>query len=253
MFGNGKIKVITNRKLYWKFMLKVLYEDNHVIVVEKEAGLLVQKDYTNEDSLMEYVKNYIREKYSKPGNIFLGLVHRLDKPVSGCVIFAKTSKAASRLCKEFSDRKIIKIYIGLVHNNGLLPDEITTISDDIRKERGKSIIAEETDYNIKSAQLTFFKQAENSEYALLAIALQTGRKHQIRMQLANLGCPIVGDVKYGSSETVPDGICLHAYYIKVKHPTKENTLEIHSPIPKRILDKINCNDISLQNIISNFA
>ena len=226
--------------------LKVLYEDNHVIVVEKEAGLLVQKDYSNEDSLMEYTKDYIREKYSKPGNIFLGLVHRLDKPVSGCVIFAKTSKAASRLCKEFSDRRIIKIYIGLVHNNGQIPNEPTTISDDIRKERGKSVIAEETDYKVKSAQLTFFKQTENSNYALLAISLQTGRKHQIRMQLANFGCPIVGDEKYGSSETMPDGICLHAYYIKVKHPTKEDFLEVCSPIPKRISSKINCNDIAIE-------
>jgi len=234
-------------------MLKILYEDNHVIIVEKEAGLLVQKDYSNEDSLMEYVKGYIKDKYSKSGNVFLGLVHRLDKPVSGCVIFAKTSKAASRLCKEFSDRRIIKIYIGLVHNNGLLPDKLTTISDDIRKERGKSVIAEETDYKIKSAQLSFLKQAENSKYALLSIALQTGRKHQIRMQFANLGCPIVGDTKYGSTETVPDGICLHAYYIKVKHPTQENTLEIHSQIPKRILSKINCDEISLQNIVDNYT
>jgi 23S rRNA pseudouridine1911/1915/1917 synthase len=235
------------------FTLNVLYDDNHMIAVEKEAGLLVQKDYSNENSLMEYVKDYIKEKYSKPGNVFLGLVHRLDKPVSGCVIFAKTSKAASRLCKEFSERRIIKIYIGLVHNNGKIPNELTTISDNIRKERGKSVIAEKDDYGIKSSELSFFKQTENSKYALLAIALQTGRKHQIRMQLANFGCPIVGDEKYGSSETVPEGICLHAYYIKVKHPTKENDLEICSPIPKRILDKINYTDINLQNILDIFT
>ncbi len=220
--------------------MNILYEDNHLIAVEKEAGILSQGDSSGDPSLLDLVRDYIKEKYRKPGKVFIGLVHRLDKPVSGIMIFARTSKAAERLSRDFAGRSVVKMYIALVEKKmSSSENEWVECEDDLVGKRGFSEKADSDSRNVKTAKLRYRALASNERYALLLVHLLTGRKHQIRAQLAMRGMPIVGDETYGSKERLPDGsICLHAVYMTFKHPTKEERVEIFSNVPGRIADKI---------------
>ena len=200
-------------------MIKVLYEDNHIIVVVKDYNIPVQEDSSKDDDMLTLIKKYLKEKYNKPGNVYLGLVHRLDRPVGGVMVFAKTSKAASRLSNEIRLKRVEKRYMALVHNitkekdvlvDNLLKDEKTNTS--YVSDKGKESILE---YNLIE---------KRGNMSLLDINLITGRHHQIRVQLSSHGYPIYGDQKYGIDKS---GIQIHlwAYKLKFKHPTKDEIME----------------------------
>lgn len=212
--------------------LNVLYEDNHLIAVEKPAGVLTQGDKTGDENLMDGVKKYLKEKYQKPGNVFLGLLHRLDRPVSGIILFAKTSKGASRLSEQFRNHSVIKIYHAVVL--GKPPQNKGVLVDYLIKDAGakKAIIIKEE--NGQLAELDFEKIASNGEYSLLKIQLKTGRFHQIRAQLAHAGYPILGDLKYGASFPLPDkSIALCANFLSFKTATTKEQKEISIPLPQK--------------------
>jgi 23S rRNA pseudouridine1911/1915/1917 synthase len=211
--------------------IKVLYEDNHLIAVYKPGGILVQGDETNDVNLMDEVKKYLKEKYKKPGNVFLGLLHRLDRPASGIILFAKTSKGASRLSEQFRTHKVEKIYQALVlgkpkKDRGVLVDYLK--KDEIKK---KAIIAEKG--NGQLAELEFEVEKSNEKYSLLKIKLKTGRFHQIRVQLSNMGNPIMGDLKYGPSAPLPEkNIALSAVSLSFTTATGKEKKVLSVDIPK---------------------
>ena len=194
--------------------MKVCYEDNHIIIVYKPRNLLSQKDYTNDSSLVEEVKEYLKNKYNKPGNVYLGLLHRLDRVVGGIMLLAKTSKAAERLSKDIQDHKINKTYLAVVHDNNL--KESDTFIDYILKKDTNSII----DKNGKYSKLDYQVLERYQNYALVKISLETGRHHQIRLQFSSRNHPIYGDYRYGNKEN--GGIALMCYSLEFIHPvTKE--------------------------------
>lgn len=210
--------------------LQILYEDNHLIAVYKPAGLLVQGDLSHAISLLDMVKDYIKKQYNKPGEVFLGLVHRLDRPVAGVVVFARTSKSASRLSVQWRQRSITKIYWALVH--GKMPRTSGGLTSFLKKRRQKVTLTEETHKRAQEAALTYRTLFVKGEVSLLEINLLTGRKHQIRAQLAAEGCPIVGDIKYGAPVRLQNGtICLLAKSLTFKHPTRPETMYIEAPEP----------------------
>jgi len=221
------------------------YEDNHLIVVEKPAGMLTQADASGDISLMDVVKEYIKVQYNKPGKVFLGMVHRLDKPVSGIIMFAKTSKAASRLSRSISSREVIKLYLALVkisdrnvqciHNNG----QWTILHHHLLRKGDLSILIDRPGNTTREASLSFKTLTSNSEYALLLVNLHTGRKHQIRAQLAHAGLPIVNDTKYGALREGPTGqIGLHACYLSINHPTQKVPFDFFSSPPDFFKERI---------------
>jgi len=212
--------------------LDVLYEDNHLIIINKRVGDLVQGDKTRDKPLNEIVKEYIKDKYQKPGNVFLGVVHRLDRPTSGIVIFAKTSKALERLNKMLRDKEIKKTYLAVVQNKQI-PKKDTLIHY-LRKnpKNNKAIVFSKPTENTKKAILHYQIIAELDNYNVLEVDLETGRHHQIRAQLAAIKAPIKGDLKYGFNRSNKDGgIHLHAYKIEFLHPVKKEKIAIKS-IPK---------------------
>jgi 23S rRNA pseudouridine1911/1915/1917 synthase len=210
--------------------LQVLYEDNHLIAVYKPGGILVQGDLSRKTSLMDMVKEYIKKKYNKPGEAFLGLVHRLDWPVSGVVLFARTSKSASRLSVQWRQRSITKIYWALVH--GKMPRPSGRLISYLKKRRQKVSLTDETHKRAQEAALSYRTLFVRGEESLLEVNLHTGRKHQIRAQLAAEGCPIVGDLKYGARDRREDGtICLLAKSLTFMHPTRPETIYIEAPTP----------------------
>jgi len=225
--------------------LEILYEDNHVIAVEKPAGMITQRDSTGRTALIDLVKEYVRDKYGKPGEVFLGAVHRLDRTVSGPVLFARTSKAAGRLFDEFKYRRVMKLYAALVHDpscsmaaSGLHP-AWRTLTHHLERRRDTTIIAATAGPKSKEASLTYAPIAWKSHLALLLINLHTGRKHQIRAQLAASGLPVTGDFRYGSPERdTPDAIGLHSCFLRFTHPTLKVPIEIHSELPARISSRV---------------
>ncbi len=209
-----------------------LYEDNHIIVVSKRSGEIVQGDKTGDEPLSETVKQYIKEKYHKPGNVFLGVVHRLDRPVWGLVVFAKTSKALTRLNKMFKDGQVHKTYWAITKNappaeEGVLTDWL------VRNERqNKSYAHPQEVPNAKKAVLKYRVIAHSDHYHLMEVNLLTGRHHQIRCQLANMGCAIKGDLKYGAPRSNPDGsISLLARQITFVHPVSKENIVVEAPLP----------------------
>ena len=217
--------------------MKVLYEDNHIIVVNKQSGEIVQGDKTGDTPLSDIVKAWLKEKYNKPGNVFLGVVHRLDRPVSGIVLFAKTSKALPRLNKLFAEHeKVRKTYWAIVANKP--PQESGTLTHWLtRNEKTNTAKAYDREVpNSKKAVLDYQLIAASDRYYLLEIQLHTGRHHQIRCQLAKIGCPIKGDLKYGSPRSNPDGsICLHARHLELEHPVSHEIISITAPVPQDTL------------------
>lgn len=213
--------------------MTVLYEDNHIIAVNKTCNEIVQGDKTGDMPLSEMVKAYIKEKYDKPGEVFLGVTHRLDRPTSGVVLFARTSKALTRLNEMFrSHEQIKKTYWAIVQGCPKQP-EARLENYLTRNERlNKSFIAKPGAKEAKQAILSYRTLARGENYTLLEIDLETGRHHQIRCQLASIGCPVKGDLKYGAKRSNQDGgICLHARKIEFIHPVKKEPICILAPVP----------------------
>lgn len=212
--------------------LQILYEDNHIIVVNKRAGDLVQGDKTGDKPLSDIVKSYLKNKYNKTGNVYLGVVHRLDRPTSGIVLFSKTSKALPRLNKLFAEKKAKKTYWAVVKNAP--PNSKGTLTHWLRKnpKNNKSTAYIKDTENAKKAILHYKVLKELDNYILLEIELETGRHHQIRCQLSSIGSPIKGDLKYGFDRSNPDGsINLHARKLEFVHPVKKEPIKIIAPLP----------------------
>lgn len=212
--------------------MTVVYEDNHIIIVNKTASEIVQGDKTGDTPLSETVKQYLKEKYQKPGNVFIGVTHRLDRPVSGLVVFAKTGKALSRLNEMFRNGEVKKTYWAVVKNRPPR-EEGELVHYMIRNEKqNKSYAYDREKPGSKKAILHYRLIGYSQNYYLLEIDLKTGRHHQIRCQLAKAGCPIKGDLKYGASRSNPDGsICLHARNIRFVHPVSKELIEVEAPVP----------------------
>jgi 23S rRNA pseudouridine1911/1915/1917 synthase len=212
--------------------IQVLYEDNHLLAINKRASELVQADKTGDSSLEDAAKAYIKEKYSKPGDVFLGVAHRIDRPVSGAVLFARTSKALERLNKLFKDRQLKKTYWAIVCNKP--KEEMASLGHYIRRDtsKNKSYVYEKEVSDSKLAELSYKLIASSDRYFLLEVDLHTGRHHQIRAQLSHIGCPIKGDLKYGAPRSNPGGgISLHSRSMVLKHPVQNTPLEIIAPVP----------------------
>jgi len=224
-------KVLSN-----KSNLQILFEDNHIVVVNKRAGDIVQGDKTGDKPLSDVVKEYIAEKYNKPGNVYLGVVHRLDRPTTGLVMFAKTSKVLPRLNALFVSKDITKTYWAIVKNQPEKQQD--TLIHWLKKnpKNNKSYVYQHEVKDSKKAVLHYKILKKLDRYFLLEIALETGRHHQIRAQLAHIGCPIKGDLKYGFDRSNDDGsIHLHARHITFIHPVKKTPVEITADLPNDII------------------
>ncbi len=212
-------------------MLAVLFEDNHVLAVHKPAGLLTMGDRTGDATLVELAKAYLKEKYHKPGDVFLGVVHRIDRPVSGVVLFARTSKAAARLSAQFRDHTIQKTYLAWVE--GRVREPSGTLIHWLKKDRTAnqvSVVAAGT-AGAQECVLDYRRVETHGPRTLVEITPRTGRSHQIRVQLSAAGWPIAGDAKYGAKLPWPDGIALHAAAITFDHPTKHEPVTVEAPPP----------------------
>ena len=213
--------------------MTVLYEDNHIIAVNKTCNEIVQGDKTGDMPLSEIVKAYIKDKYDKPGEVFLGVTHRLDRPTSGVVLFARTSKALTRLNEMFkSHEQIRKTYWAIVQGAPIQPEARLENWLTRNEALNKSFIAKPGAKEAKQAILSYKTLVRGDNYSLLEINLETGRHHQIRCQLSAIGCPVKGDLKYGAKRSNPDGgICLHARKIEFIHPVKKEPICITAPAP----------------------
>ncbi len=231
------MKLSSNTKIIsTKDNLQVLHEDNHIIVVNKRVGDIVQGDKTGDKPLSEVVKEYIKYKYNKPGDVFLGVVHRLDRPTTGIVVFARTSKALERLNKMFSERETQKTYWAVVKNKPPKQEDnlVHFLKRNQQSNTSKAHLKEVPDS--KKASLDYKIIAELKSYFALEINLHTGRHHQIRSQLSAIGCPIKGDLKYGFDRSNPDGgIHLHARKLKFIHPVTKESIEIIAPTPDDVI------------------
>lgn len=226
-FEKLNMKIISN-----KDNLQILHEDNHLIIVNKRVGDIVQGDKTGDQPLSEIVKEYLKTKYNKPGDVFLGVVHRLDRPTTGIVVFARTSKALERMNTLFSNRETQKTYWAIVKNKPLKPAETLThyLKRNPKNNTSKAFNKEVPES--KKAILDYQIIKELNHFYALEINLHTGRHHQIRAQLSAIGCPIKGDLKYGFDRSNPDGgIHLHARQLIFTHPVTKNELKIIAPVP----------------------
>lgn len=222
----------SDKTLSNKSNLQVLYEDNHVIVINKRAGDIVQGDKTGDKPLSDVVKEYLKDKYNKPGNVFLGVVHRLDRPTTGIVVFARTSKALPRLNKLFAQKEVKKTYWAIVKNP--IDKQQDTLIHWLKKnpKNNKSTAFDKEVLDSKKAILHYKLIMELENYSLLEIILETGRHHQIRTQLSKMGFPIKGDLKYGFNRSNKDAsINLHSRQIEFEHPVKKETINITAPLP----------------------
>jgi 23S rRNA pseudouridine1911/1915/1917 synthase len=216
--------------------MEVIYEDNHIIIVNKKSGEIVQGDKTGDRPLSDIVKDYIKEKYAKPGAVFLGVVHRLDRPVWGLVVFARTSKALSRLNRMFAEGEVHKTYWAIVRREGVRKegDEWQTLEHWLvrNEKQNKSYAYDHEKPNAKKAVLKYRVLSHSDNYSLLEVQLLTGRHHQIRCQLAAMGCPIKGDLKYGAPRSNPDGsISLLSRRVEFVHPVSKETIIAETPLP----------------------
>ena len=215
--------------------LSVIYEDNHILVVNKAAGLLVQGDQTGDESLVDIAKRYIKDKYQKPGNVFLGLVHRLDRPTTGVIVLARTSKALTRLNQQFKDRLTKKVYRAVVSGS---PEPKARLEHFLKKNssQNKSFHYPKNTLNTKHAILRYRYIEQLRSYHVLEIELETGRHHQIRVQLAAVGLHIKGDLKYGAKRPNQNGsIHLHAQSLALTHPTTKEEMKFIAPYPDDVI------------------
>lgn len=211
--------------------LGMLYEDNHLLVINKPAGLVSQGATEDEPSAVKLAKEYLKRKYKKPGNVYVGVVSRLDAQVSGVLVLARTSKAAARLSEQFRERLARKVYWAIVDKPPKQNE--ATLTDWLRKDEKtqKMVVTTAHAIGAQKARLSYRVLRRVAPGALLEIELETGRKHQIRVQLAHLGSPILGDRKYGSRRPFPTGIALHARTLQIAHPVKKETLTLRAPLP----------------------
>ena len=209
----------------------VLYLDNSVIVVKKKANILSQEDNTLDTSLLTLVKGYVKKKYNKPGNVYIGLVHRLDRPVSGIMVFARNSKSASRLSKEIRDNKIKKTYIAVVH--GIIKSDSGKLTDYLlKKSNGDTIVTTEDNGKIATLFYKVIDRDYDKKQTLVEIHLETGRHHQIRVQFASRGYPLCGDQRYGSLDKTQIALC--AYKLEFVHPVSKEIMKFEIPFPNNI-------------------
>lgn len=212
--------------------MQILYEDNHIIIVNKAPGEIVQGDKTGDTPLSETLKAFIKERDKKPGNVFMGVVHRLDRPVSGVVVFAKTSKALSRLNAMFASGDVHKTYWAISRNLPRQPEAELTHWIKSVERNNKSYAYDHAVEGAKEARLAYRTVATSERYCLIEVRLMTGRKHQIRVQLSSIGCPVRGDLKYGDKRSNPDGsISLHARHISFVHPVSGKLIDVTAPVP----------------------
>ena len=212
--------------------MTVLYEDNHIIAVNKSSSEIVQGDKTGDQPLSETIKLYLKEKYNKPGEVFLGVTHRLDRPVSGVVLFAKTSKALTRLNEMFRNQEVKKTYWAIVKERPEQPEGRLEHYLVRNEKQNKSVAYEKERSDAKKAALSYKLIAHSDTYYLLEVHLETGRHHQIRCQLAKMGCPIKGDLKYGFPRSNPNGgISLHARSVEFIHPVSKLPINLTAPVP----------------------
>jgi 23S rRNA pseudouridine1911/1915/1917 synthase len=226
-------KIVSNKN-----NLQVIHEDNHLIVVNKRVGDIVQGDKTGDKPLSDIVKEYIKDKYNKPGEVFLGVVHRLDRPTTGIVVFARTSKALSRMNELFSNRETQKTYWAVVKNKPVKSQDklVHYIKRNEKNNTSKAHLNEVPDSKLASLEYKIIKELTN--YTALEIELHTGRHHQIRAQLAAIGSPIKGDLKYGFDRSNPDGgIHLHARKLSFTHPVSKEAITIIAPTPDDVIWK----------------
>lgn len=225
--------------------LKILYEDNHIIVVEKPPNIPSQSDKTEDEDMLTIIKQYLKEKYQKPGNVYLGLIHRLDRPVGGVMVFAKTSKAAARLSEQIRNKTFKKEYLAIV--DGKLEKQKATLEDYLIKNQKNNIskVVKENTKNAKYAKLDYevIKYNEETNLSLLKISLHTGRHHQIRVQLANIGHSICGDQKYGTRGRGKQ-ISLWAYKLTIEHPIKKQKMTF-TDIPEKVGSWVILEDINI--------
>lgn len=209
-------------------MNNILYEDNHIIVVEKKVNVPVQADDSKDLDLLTIIKNYLKEKYHKPGNVYLGLVHRLDRPVGGIMVFAKTSKAASRLSDTIRKKEMVKKYYAVVEG---VVEEVATLKDKLYKDEKTNTV--KVDSRGKEAILSYKRLAIENNTSLVDITLETGRSHQIRVQFSSRGHALYGDQRYNKNAKVGEQIALYSYYLSFPHPTTKEKMEFYLPLPDR--------------------
>jgi 23S rRNA pseudouridine1911/1915/1917 synthase len=210
----------------------IIYEDNHILVYNKQAGDIVQGDKTGDKPLSEVVKDYIKERDAKPGNVFLGVTHRIDRPTTGVVIFAKTSKALERMNEFFRDGGVDKTYWAIVKKAPEKDEDLLVHHLSRNEKQNKSYVFDAPKSTTKEAKLRYKVISKSDNYSLIEVELLTGRHHQIRAQLASIGSPIKGDLKYGFPRSNPDGgICLHARKVEFIHPVKKEKITIVAPVP----------------------
>lgn len=221
-----------NRDTEMEYELQVLYEDNHCLAVHKPPGLLVAADRTGDKNLLDLAKSYIKQKYDKPGAAFLGLVHRLDRPVSGIVLFARTSKSAARLSEQFRNHTVDKTYLVIVEpapkeQQGILEDYLVK-----NEETNTSRVVPKGTPGSRYSRLRYRVLSRHRNRALLEIELETGRSHQIRLQLSSHGCAVLGDKRYGGAGSLKPRLALHAWKLSFDHPTQKERIHLESPLPR---------------------
>jgi len=210
---------------------QIIYEDNHILIVYKPPGILSQGDSSGKDSMIDILKSYIKEKYKKSGEAFIGLVHRLDLPVSGLMVFAKTSKAARRLHLEIINGSMDKYYTAIIEKELVVDNEWHKLENFLTRINDKTIIDKKINKHSKKSELYYSTIASLQGYSFILIKLETGRKHQIRAQISSLDAPIVGDKKYGSTHSLNNSICLHSTILSFNHPTLKDKMVFFSDIP----------------------
>lgn len=220
-------------------LTSILFEDNHLIVINKKPSEIVQGDKTGDKTMPDTIKEYLKVKYNKPGNVFCGVIHRLDRPTSGAVVFARTSKGLERMNAQFREKETNKVYWAIVEQKPEKP--VGSLVHFLKKNetKNKSFVTDSEKGGAKEAKLTYQLIASSDRYYLLEITLETGRHHQIRAQLAAIGCFIKGDIKYGAKRSNEDGsICLHARRLTINHPVTKKVLTFTADTPNSAIWKI---------------
>jgi len=220
-------------------LTSILFEDNHLIVINKKPSEIVQGDKTGDKTMPDTIKEYLKVKYNKPGNVFCGVIHRLDRPTSGAVVFARTSKGLERMNAQFREKETNKVYWAIVEQKPEKPEDALVHFLKKIETKNKSFVTDSEKGGAKEAKLTYKLIASSERYHLLEISLETGRHHQIRAQLAAIGCFIKGDVKYGAKRSNEDGsICLHARRLTINHPVTKEVLTFTADTPNTAIWKI---------------
>ena len=233
--------------------MQIIYEDNHIIVTDKPAGILTQGDYSGEQSLLEMIKEYIRIKFNKPGEAFIGLVHRLDRPVSGLLVFARTSKAAARLQKEFTSGRINKFYLAVIETESELKPGWNRLENYLERDRDITYTVPAASVKSEKAVLYYNELLNEKNFSLILIKLDTGKKHQIRAQLSALGKPVTGDKKYGSKNSAGESILLHSAWLSFKHPIRDEVMRFYSAPPAIFRKFIEYNSEELAENVRNLG